>query len=78
MEVSLMKEFRKFIDSLPLILRIILALPLLDGIVYGIYRICKGNTPNVILGIIWIFAGTAITWIVDLVFLLLGKKIFEL
>ena len=73
-----MKEFRKFIDSLPLILRIILALPLLDGIVYGIYRICKGNTPNVILGIIWIFAGTAITWIVDLVFLLLGKKIFEL
>ena len=73
-----MKEFRKFIDSLPLILRIILALPLLDGIVYGIYRICKGNTPNVILGIIWIFAGTAITWVVDLVFLLLGKKIFEL
>ena len=73
-----MKEFRKFIDSLPLILRIILALPLLDGIVYGIYRICKGNTPNVILGIIWIFAGTAITWVVDLVFLLLGKKIFEI
>ena len=78
MEVSLMKEFRKFIDSLPLIWRIILALPLLDGIVYGIYRICKGNTPNVILGIIWIFAGSAITWVVDLVFLLLGKKIFEL
>ena len=73
-----MKEFRKFIDSLPLILRIILALPLLDGIVYGIYRICKGNIPNVILGIIWIFAGSAITWVVDLVFLLLGKKIFEL
>ena len=70
-----MKEFRKFI---PLIVRIILALPLLDGIVYGIYRICKGTLPNMILGIVWIFAGATITWVLDLVFLLLGKKIFEI
>ena len=73
-----MKEFRKFINSLPLILRVLLALPVLDGIVYGIYRICKGNTPNVILGLIWIFAGATVTWVLDLVFILLGKKIFEL
>ena len=73
-----MKEFRKMIDNLPLILKIILALPAIDGIVWGIYRICKGNLPNIILGIIWIFAGAAITWILDIIFLVLGKPVFEL
>ena len=72
-----MTAYRKWLDSLPFIMKIILALPGLDGIFYGIYRICKGDIPNLILGIVWIFAGTAITWIIDLVFLLLGKKIFE-
>ena len=32
-----MEEFRKFLDELPIVLKIILALPFLDGIVYGIY-----------------------------------------
>ena len=72
-----MTAYRKWLDSLPFIMKIILALPGLDGIFYGIYRICKGDIPNLILGIVWIFAGTAITWILDIVFLLLGKKIFE-
>lgn len=73
-----MNAYRKLIDELPLILRIILALPVLDGIVYGIYRICKGNTPNMILGIAWIFVGATVGWILDIVFLVLGKKLFEL
>ena len=73
-----MKEFRKLIDNLPLIAKIILALPGIDGIVWGIYRICKGNLPNLILGIVWIFAGTAITWVLDIIFLVLGKPVFEL
>ena len=72
-----MTAYRKWLDSLPFIVRVILALPALDGIFYGVYRICKGDTPNLILGIVWIFAGTAITWIIDLVFLLLGKNILE-
>ena len=73
-----MEAYRKWLDSLPLIVRIILSLPALNGIFYGIYRICKGNTPNLILGIIWIFTGTAITWILDLIFILMGKPVFEL
>ena len=32
-----MKEYVKLIDGLPLILKVILALPGLDNIVYGIY-----------------------------------------
>ena len=73
-----MKELRKLLDGLPLWLKIVLALPGIDGIVYGVYRICKGNIANVILGIVWIFAGTVITWILDIVFLLMKGKVFEL
>ncbi len=58
-----MKEYVKLIDGLPQILKIILALPGLDGIVYGLYRIAKGR---LIVGILWIFLGFAILWIIDL------------
>ena len=73
-----MAEIRNWFDRLPLFVKIILALPIIDGIAWGIYRICKGNLPNVILGIVWIFAGSAITWILDIIFLVLGKPVFEL
>lgn len=43
-----MEAYRKWIDSLPLLIRIILALPVIDGIIYGIYRICKGTTNGLI------------------------------
>ena len=72
-----MAAYRKWLDSLPLIVKIILALPGLNGIFYGIYRICKGNLANIILGVVWIIAGTAITWILDIVFLVLGKNVLE-
>ena len=72
-----MAEFRKWVDSLPLFVRIIFALPGIDGIIYGIYRICKGDVPNVVLGIIWIFAGATVCWVLDIVFLLWKGKILE-
>lgn len=67
-----MKAYVKFIDGLPWILRVILALPGLDGIFYGIYRIAKGK---LILGLIWIFLGFAILWIIDLYSVLVEKKV---
>lgn len=73
-----MNEFRNSIDNLPLILKIILALPFIDGILYGIYRICRGDTAAIILGVIWIFIGSTVGWILDIVFLALGKPVFEL
>lgn len=73
-----MNEFRKAIDELPLIAKLLLALPFIDGLLYGIYRICRGDTPAVILGVIWIFIGSSIGWILDIVFLALGKPVFEL
>lgn len=71
--MELIKEF----DKLPHIAKIIFALPVLN-IVWAIYRIVKGactsNTVMLVVGLIWVFAGTSICWILDLVFLLLGKN----
>lgn len=67
-----MKEYVRFIDGLPLIIRLILALPGLDGIIYGIYRIAKGR---IIVGILWIFLGFAILWIIDIITILLNGKV---
>lgn len=59
------------IDKLPWILRLIFALPVLDGIIYGIYRICSGvasgSVLKIIMGIVWIFVGAAIFWIIDII-----------
>jgi hypothetical protein len=67
-----MKEYVKFIDDLPYIMKIILALPGLDGVFYGIYRIAKGR---LLIGILWIILGFAILWIIDLVSVILNGKV---
>ena len=67
-----MKEYVKTIDSLPFLVRLLLALPVLDGIVYGIYRVAKGH---VIAGIIWIFVGATVLWIIDIVTIVLHGKV---
>ena len=73
-----MKEFIVAIDRLPWIVKLLLALPFLN-IVYGIYRLIKGIDRNnlvlIIAGLVWIFAGWAILWIIDLVTVILNKKI---
>jgi len=67
-----MKEYVKLIDGLPLILRIILALPGLDNVVYGIYRIAKGR---VIVGILWILFFGWIGAVIDIYTLATSSKI---
>lgn len=72
-----MKEFLKAIDNLPKIAKIILCLPVID-IIWAIYRIVKGidsnNTLLLVVGIVWIFFGTTITWVVDLITTILNGK----
>lgn len=74
-----MKGLVKAFDDLPWIIKLIFALPGLDGILWGIYRIAKGlstnNTTLVIIGILWIVLGFAILWIIDIVSILLNKKL---
>ena len=67
-----MKSLVKAFDNLPWIVKFILALPGLDGICWGIYRICKGH---IIAGIVWIFVGTVLTGIVDWITLFTQKKV---
>ncbi|MFA5007072.1 MAG: hypothetical protein WC509_06370 [Candidatus Izemoplasmatales bacterium] len=67
-----MKEYIKLLDGLPLILRIILALPGLDNVVYGIYRIAKGR---VIVGILWILFFGWVGALIDIYTLATSNKI---
>ncbi len=73
-----MKDIVRFFDNAPLILKIILALPFIDGIAWGIYRIAKGidrkNTVLIIAGIIWIFVGFFVLWLVDLITIILHGR----
>ncbi len=68
-----MKEVVKFFDELPWIVKIILAIPVFDGLCWGIYRICKGH---IIAGLAWIFLGFALVGsIIDLFTLITEKKV---
>lgn len=68
-----MSKLTKSFDKLSWILRLILALPVFDGIVYGIYRILKGH---LIAGLIWIFLGIAVIGsIIDIVSIVQHGKV---
>ncbi|MBO4988788.1 MAG: hypothetical protein J6D37_00505 [Clostridia bacterium] len=58
--------------------RLVLALPVLDGIFYSIYRICQKTPKNVLLGIVWIPFGALIGWFPDMMNIASGKEIFML
>ena len=73
-----LKDVVKFFDNLPWIGKIICALPFLDGLLWGVYRLCKGidtkDTILIIAGIVWIFVGFFLLWIIDMVTICLYKK----
>ena len=74
-----MKDLISAFDKLPKIVKFILALPGLD-VVWAVYRIVKGiaykNYVTLIAGLVWLFAGWAILWIIDLVSILLKDSLF--
>lgn len=70
-----MKEFVQKLEELPLLAKIILALPVLD-LVWMVYRVVKSYNNDDKLGIIvWLIIGVAFGWnvfaLVDIVFILL-------
>ena len=73
-----MKGLVKSFDSLPKIVKVILALPFLD-IVWAIYRLCrsiaKKSTLGIVLGILMLFLCPAILWILDIITILLIDKV---
>ncbi len=73
-----MKDLVKAFDKLPKLVKIILALPILD-IVWAIYRLCKsiskGNVLGIVLGIILLVVCPTIFWIVDIITIILVDKV---
>lgn len=70
----MIKDFLKGMNALPKLGKLLLCLPVVD-ILWAVYRILgaveKKDVFKLILGIIWIFAGAAIFWILDLVCVIL-------
>lgn len=73
-----MNSVVKSFDSLPRIVKIIFALPVLD-IIWGIYRLCrsiaKKNVLAIILSIVMLILCPVIFWIVDLITTILMNKV---
>ncbi len=73
-----MKGIVKAFDNLPLLVKIILALPVLD-IAWAIYRLCrsldKGSVLGIVLAILMLFFCPAIFWLVDIITLLVMGKV---
>lgn len=62
----------QWFDDLPLWVKVVFALPLLDGFTWGVYRISRGRY---ISGLIWFLIGGLILWPIDLVTLIFFGRI---
>ncbi len=76
-----MKDFIKALDELPLLVKIILALPVID-IVWVIYRIIKSvaseNTLGIVLGVLLLIIGMPFLWLIDIITLIVYNKVLWL
>lgn len=67
------------LESLPLWVKIILALPGLD-IVWAIHRVCrsarKHDTFGIILGVVFVIIGILFVWLIDIITLAVSNKIY--
>lgn len=73
-----MDKIVKTFDEQSLLVKIILALPIID-IAWSIYRLCKSlakkNTLGIVLAIVLLVLGPAIFWLIDIISLLLIGKV---
>ena len=60
------------IESLPKWAKLLLSLPVINGFVFGFYRFIKGHY---LTGILHIFVGGLLTWILDIIYIVLDKPL---
>ena len=76
-----MKTLIKDMESLPLWVKIILALPALD-IIWVIYRLCKSidreNTLGIVLAVILLIIGIPFLWLIDIITLVVSNYVLWL
>ena len=74
-----MKEFCKWMNEQPRIIKILFCLPIID-IIWGVYRlggaIVNKDVLHIVLAVIWILIAGWIGWLLDLVSILLTNHIF--
>ena len=74
-----MRDYVKWMEEQPRVLRIILCIFVLD-ISWAVYRIGRAvvnkNWFHMVLGIIWVFVGGSVAWILDLIWMILFDHIF--
>ena len=72
-----MQEYINAFDNLPLVVKIIFALPMLD-ILWAIYRLCKSlskqNTVGIVLAVLMLIVCPALFWLVDIITLAFTGK----
>lgn len=73
-----MQEYINAFDNLPLVVKIIFALPMLD-ILWAIYRLCKSlskqNTVGIVLAVLMLIVCPALFWLVDIITLAFTGKV---
>lgn len=73
-----MQEYINAFDNLPLVVKIIFALPMLD-ILWAIYRLCKSlskqNTVGIVLAVLMLIVCPALFWLVDIITLVFTGKV---
>ncbi len=73
-----MNNFIKWMDGLPLVLKIIFALPIFD-IIWNVYRLVKSCNKNNVLGIVLavvlIIIHVAFVWVVDIITICTKNKV---
>ncbi len=73
-----MKSFIKTMDDLPLIVKVIFAIPALD-VIWVIYRLVKSldknHTLGIVLAVILIFVGLPFLWLVDIIWIVLNGTV---
>ena len=73
-----MKTFTKTMDELSWIVKLILAIPVLD-IIWNVYRFCKSyenkSLIGCILAVLLIIPGAVFVWVVDIISILVFKKV---
>ena len=73
-----MKAYVNWMDNNPLWLQVVLALPILS-ITWIIYRLLKsldeGNTVGIVVAILLLLFGWLFLWLIDIITLLLMRKV---
>ena len=73
-----MQEYINAFDNLPLVVKIIFALPMLD-ILWAIYRLCKSlskqNIVGIVLAVLMLIVCPALFWLVDIITLAFTGKV---